>query len=162
MARRVFFSFHYERDVWRVNQIRNSWVTRDRETAGFHDAAAFEAVERQGEDAVKRWIDRELENTSVTVVLIGAETSQRSYVGYEIQRSVVRGNGLLGVHIHNLRDRWSRTDVQGRNPFDNWQMPRNGVQVSLSQIYSTYDWVNNSGNVYFADWIERAAQQAGR
>ena len=23
MARRVFFSFHYQRDVWRINQIRN-------------------------------------------------------------------------------------------------------------------------------------------
>ena len=23
MARRVFFSFHYQRDIWRVNQIRS-------------------------------------------------------------------------------------------------------------------------------------------
>ncbi len=40
MARRVFFSFHYERDVWRAGQVRNSWVTKDREEAGFWDAAA--------------------------------------------------------------------------------------------------------------------------
>jgi hypothetical protein len=46
MARRVFFSFHYD-DIWRVNQIRNSWlVTRDGETAGFVDKAEFEIVER--------------------------------------------------------------------------------------------------------------------
>ena len=24
MARRVFFSFHYQRDIWRVNQIRDT------------------------------------------------------------------------------------------------------------------------------------------
>ena len=26
MARKVFFSFHYERDVRRIVQVRNSWV----------------------------------------------------------------------------------------------------------------------------------------
>lgn len=31
MARRVFFSFHYERDIWRANQVRNRWITKDRE-----------------------------------------------------------------------------------------------------------------------------------
>ena len=54
MARRVFFSFDYERDVWRVGQIRNSWVTKpDREAAGFWDAAAWEEVKKKGEDAIK-------------------------------------------------------------------------------------------------------------
>lgn len=43
MARRVFFSFHYERDAWRAAQVRNSWVTKpDREAAGFWDAVAWE------------------------------------------------------------------------------------------------------------------------
>ena len=162
MSRRVFFSFHYERDVWRAGQVRNSWVTKDRETAGFYDSASWEAVKRQGDDAVKRWITRELENTSVTVVLIGTETSQREYVGYEIQQSVSRGNGLLGVYIHNLKDQRSLTDTRGGNPFDNWQIPKNGVQILLSQMYPVYDWINDSGRFYFSDWIEKAAQQAGR
>lgn len=85
MARRVFFSFHYERDIWRASQIRNSWVTKpDRKTAGFWDAASWEEVKKKGEDAILRWIDNQLNGTSVTVVLIGAETSERKYVGYEI------------------------------------------------------------------------------
>ena len=34
-ARRVFFSFHYQRDIWRVNQVRNHWVAKDdRQAAG--------------------------------------------------------------------------------------------------------------------------------
>jgi len=34
MARKVFFSFHYERDIWRASIVRNSWVTKpDREAA---------------------------------------------------------------------------------------------------------------------------------
>jgi len=44
MARRVFFSFHYERDNWRAGQARNSWVTKDRESAGFWDAGTPQVV----------------------------------------------------------------------------------------------------------------------
>lgn len=47
MARRTFFSFHYENDVWRANIVRNSWVTKsDRDAAGFVDAADFEEVKK--------------------------------------------------------------------------------------------------------------------
>ena len=74
MARRVFFSFEYEHDVSRAMVVRNSWVTQGKEAAGFLDAAAFETVKSYGDAAVKRWIDGQLEGTSVTVVLVGAHT----------------------------------------------------------------------------------------
>ena len=39
MARKTFFSFHFERDI-SASQVRNSWVTeKDREDAGFWDKA---------------------------------------------------------------------------------------------------------------------------
>jgi hypothetical protein len=40
---------------------------------------------------------KHLENTSVTVVLIGTETANRPWVKYEIEQSIARKNGLLGV-----------------------------------------------------------------
>jgi len=50
VARRVFFSFHYERDVQRASVIRNSWVTKpNSEEAGFIDAANWEEVKKKGE-----------------------------------------------------------------------------------------------------------------
>ncbi|MBI4797139.1 MAG: TIR domain-containing protein [Desulfarculus sp.] len=160
MARRVFFSFHYQNDIWRVNQIRNSWVTQDRQAAGFWDAASWEQVKRQGDAAIKRWIDSEIQNTSVTVVLIGEQTAERRYVKYEIEKSHERKNGLLGLYIHNMRDQLLRTSIAGRNPFGNFQIVQTGV--SLSQVYPTYDWVNNNGPANFANWIEQAARAAGR
>jgi len=40
MARRAFFSFHFDRDYWRANQVRNSWLTQDdRGSTGYIDAA---------------------------------------------------------------------------------------------------------------------------
>jgi len=163
MARRTFFSFHYERDAWRAGQVRNSWVTKpDRESAGFWDAAAWEEVKKKGEAAIHKWIDDQLNGTSVTVVLIGAETSQRPYVGYEIQQSYKKGNGMLGVYIHNIRDSNSRTDLVGANPFANWSIQQNGQKVPLSSIYPTYDWVNDNGRDNIGSWIEAAAKKAGR
>jgi hypothetical protein len=50
----------------------DSWVTKDRESAGFWDAAAWEEVKKKGNDAIEKWIDDQLKGTSVTVVLIGS------------------------------------------------------------------------------------------
>lgn len=162
MARRTFFSFHYERDNWRAGQVRNCWVTQDREGAGFWDAAAWESVKKRGEDAIQDWIDDQLKGTSVTVVLIGAETSERKYVGYEIVQSHKKGNGILGIYIHNMKDVNSRTDTQGKNPLANWHIDRNGQKVLLSDIYPTYDWVNDDGRANIGAWIEIAAKKAGK
>src|SRR5690606_10923622 len=124
----------------------NSWVAKpDRESAGFWDAAAWEEVKKKGEDAIHRWIDSQLNGTSVTVVLIGAETSTRPYVGYEIKQSHNKGNGMLGIYIHNMKDQHGYTDTKGNNPFANWHIERNGQKVLLSSIYPTYDWVNDNG-----------------
>lgn len=149
MARRAFFSFHHGRDSWRIGQVRNCWVTKpDRESAGFWDAAEWEEVKLKTPEVIRKWIDKQLEGTSVTVVLIGAETSTRSYVKYEIERSVARGNGLIGIYIHNMKDVNARTDIKGANP--------------LPAGYPTYDWVNDNGRDNIGTWIEQAAKKAGR
>ena len=163
MARHVFFSFHYERDIWRASRVRNSWVTKaDREAAGFWDAASWEEVKKKGDDAIKRWIDKQLDGTSVTVVLIGAETSTRKYVGYEIEQSYKRGNGLLAIYINKMKDEDGQVDVKGANPFNSWHITAQGQKKYFSSIYSTYDWVDDDGYENLGDWIEKAAKAAGR
>ena len=54
--RRVFFSFHYARDVIRIGQIRNSWLTKGN-ASKFLDAADWESIKRNGDDAVRNWIE---------------------------------------------------------------------------------------------------------
>ena len=163
MARRVFFSFEYDRDIWRVSQVRNCWVTKpDRETAGFIDAASWEMMNWKGKEAVIKWIDRELERTSVTVVLIGYKTSSSEFVEYEIKQSRLLGKGLFGIYIHNLKDEDGNTDLKGKNPFENFCTEKKGEIMYLSQIYPTYDWVDNDGYHNFPDWVEAALRKAGR
>lgn len=163
MARRTFFSFHYKNDVWRANQVRNSWVTKDNnEAAGFVDAAEFEKVEREGDSAIKKWINKQLEGTSVTVVLIGSDTSNRPYVKYEIEQSYLRGNGMLGIYIHQQKDQDGKTSAKGSNTFGEIGKDRNGNTVYFSVKYRCYDWVTDDGYKNLGTWIEAAAKEAGR
>ena len=84
MARRVFFSFEYG-DVTRAMVVRHSWVTQDKEAVGFIDAAEFEALEEEGDEAIEGWIDDQLLGTSVTVVLVGEQTCSSRWVAHEIR-----------------------------------------------------------------------------
>ena len=153
MARKVFFSFHYDRDAWRVSQVRNSWVTKpDHEASRFLDKAEWEAIERQGKQAIQNWIDSQLKGTSVTVILIGAQTSGREWVKYEIKKSNTDGKGMVGIYIHNLKDSAGKTDTKGTNPF---------TQFGYTK-YRAYDWVNDDGYNNLPKWIEAAAKDAGR
>lgn len=60
MARRVFFSFHFQRDSWKVGQIRNSNTRTNYDQSSFLDAAQWEKVQKKGDYEIKRWIDDQL------------------------------------------------------------------------------------------------------
>lgn len=128
--------------------VRNSWVTQGREAAGFIDAADFERVKRHGDPAIKRWIDNQLNGTSVTVVLVGDKTCSSRWVKYEIQKSIQRGNGLLGIDISKIKD------LQGKTT------ERCGRMVPNQ--YKLYYWNNDQGYENMGNWIEAAARAAGK
>jgi hypothetical protein len=145
MARRTFFSFKYE-DVSRAMVVRNSWVTQGREAAGFIDAADFEALEKDGDDAIRAWIDGQLRGTPVTVVLVGEETCDSRWVKYEIKKSEELGHGLLGIDISKIKDLSGETSERcGKIP----------------EGYKFYLWNNDDGYTNMGDWIEAAAKAAG-
>jgi antiphage defense system Thoeris ThsB-like protein len=146
MARRVFFSFQYE-DVSRAMIVRNSWVTQGREAAGFIDAADFEKLKKQGDEAIKTWIDDQLDGTSVTVVLVAKDTCDSRWVKYEIEKSKALGHGLLGIDVSKIKDlKGNTTERCGRIP----------------QGYDFYLWNNDDGYKNMGDWIEKAAKAAGK
>lgn len=155
MARKTFFSFHYERDAWRAANVRNSGVLAEDDEYGFIDAAAWEKIEREGDAAIKRWIQDQLKNTTATVVLIGAETSTRDWVLYEIRESWKRGNAIIGVRIHGIKDQDSKTDSFGANPLD---VVRFEDGTALSTVCKTYDWVTGKGREHLGEWIETAVE----
>ena len=144
--RRVFFSFHYQNNIWRVNQVRQSWRYNHeytRETEGFFDGSIWESSRRTGPDSLKSLIRDGIKNTSVTCVLAGAQTYQRRWVRYEIARSVVKGNGLLAVKIHLMGDRQGYVSAEGPNPLDYMGVYRAGDRVLLAE-HDGSKWVQYS------------------
>jgi len=85
----------------------------------------------------------------------------KKWVKYEIKQSYKRGNGLLEVYIHKLKDKDGKTDTKGKNPFDLFYIERNGEKVYLSEIYPTYEWVDDDGYNNFGKWVEEAAKKSG-
>jgi hypothetical protein len=163
VARRAFFSFHYSRDIWRANVVRNCWLThKDRTAAGFWDASLWEEAKKKGRNAIKQMIDRALIGTSVTVVLIGAETAYRDYVQYEVTESHNQRKGLLGIYIHRIANQRNEADAQGDNPFKQFYFENNGRRTYLSEIYPTYHWFRDDGYLNIGSWIEAAAYAVGR
>ena len=159
MSRKVFFSFHYQNDINRSMVVRNSWVTQGKEAAGFTDKAEFEKLKRTGDSAVKKWINSQLYGTSVTVVLIGSETLNRPFVQYEIRESINRGNVVIGVFIHNVKDMITqRTSLKGNT--HTIIGSRNGCAVYFDEIcYGLYDYINQDGYNNLGSWIEAAAKK---
>lgn len=148
MARRTFFSFNYEKDVWRVNQIRNIPNIIGTAAAGFQDASLWEEAKKKGDATIKKMIDDALVGTSVTVVFVTYGTASRKYINYEIDQSLARGNGLVAVQIHHLKDQNGETTSVGAIPS---QIEDNGFK---SYKYADKD--------RLAAWIEEAAEIAGK
>ncbi len=146
MARKVFFSFKYD-DVHRAMNVRNSNVIGGVLKSGFIDKAEFEKVEREGAKAIQTWIDNQLNGTSVTVVLVGANTHRSKWVKYEIEQSIARGNGLLTIDISKI------ADMQG-NTTDCCSLRATG--------YKHYRWNNDKGRENLGVWVEAAAMAASK
>lgn len=164
MARQTFFSFHYD-DVWRANVVRNSrTVTGNTDEVGYYDHSLWEEAKTRGSAAIQKLVDDGLNGASVTVVLIGAQTYLRPWVLYEIEKSHLDGKGLLAIYLHNIRAANGNLGAIGVNPLGQVSAPAGifGTSMVLSDIWPTYDWINNDGYNNAATWIEAAAQQAGR
>jgi hypothetical protein len=135
MAREpVFYSFHFDNDVFRVQQIRNMGVIEENTPVSPND---WEQIRRKGDASIQKWIDDNMAYRRCVVVLVGSETASRRWVQYEIKKAYDSGKGLFGVYIHNLKDPRNGTARQGSNPFDGFTIS-NGQQ-KLSTVIPCYD-----------------------
>lgn len=92
--RQVFFSFHFDKDIWRVGQVRNIGAVDGQEI--FFDNG-WEKVRLKSDTAIKAWIDSEMRMRSCIVVLIGTDTASRRWVQYEIEQAWRLGKGVVGI-----------------------------------------------------------------
>ncbi len=78
--RQIFYSFHFDKDVFRVQQIRNMGALEENKPVSPND---WETVKKGGDAAIEKWIDDNMKNRSCVVVLIGEDTYKRPWVKYD-------------------------------------------------------------------------------
>lgn len=164
MVRKIFSSFHYKPDNWRASQVRNIGAIEGNKLASDNE---WESITRGGEEAIKRWINEQMEGKSCVIVLIGSGTAGRKWINYEIKKGWDDGKGLFGIYIHKLKDQYGNQSEKGRNPFDEFTVGQNNIKLSsIVKAYdppysiSTYVYDNIKNNI--VEWIEEAILIRGK
>jgi hypothetical protein len=119
----------------------------------------WESVKKGGDKAIEKWINDQLAGRSCAIVLVGAATSGRKWINYEIQQAWNAGKGLLGIRIQGLKNLHGQTATAGSNPFQNFNV--NGTALSsIVSLHSptgldskaVYDSIKNNMD----SWVEDA------
>jgi hypothetical protein len=77
---------------------------------------------------------------------VNSATARRKFINYEIDQSLARGNGLVAVRIHKLKDKNGNTGSPGAIP----------AQIEAND-FKAYQYSNKDR---LAAWVEEAAKIA--
>jgi hypothetical protein len=136
MARRCFYSFHYQPDNWRASTVRQIGAIDGSAPASGNDWETI-ASGANRDQKIEAWIARQMEGRTCTIVLVGSNTAGRKWINHEIIQSWNKGLGLVGIRIHGLKDRHGNTSALGVNPFDS--ITHGPTQRPLSSLVKCYD-----------------------
>ncbi|APQ11839.1 molecular chaperone Tir [Pseudomonas oryzihabitans] len=158
MARNVFFSFHFDNDFWRTQQVRNIGAIEGQK---LYKPNEWEEVKKKGNAAIEQWIDDSLVGKSCVIVLVGSQTATRPWVIKEITKGWNAGKGVLGIRINSLLDTSGKPSQAGLNPFEYITL-ENGASKLSSQAQLKVPYGSTSKEVYASiqanieSWIEDA------
>lgn len=154
MARKAFYSFHYKPDNWRVATVRSIGSIEGNKPASDND---WETVSNSGDAAINRWIATQMKGRSCTVVLVGTNTADRKWINHEIIRSWDEGMGVVGIHIHGLKNSDGKVSTKGKNPFESIDYGDTGKK--LSSIVKCYTPTGSNSKERY-DWISTHLENA--
>lgn len=137
MSRRIFISHTGEDRLQVRGFILLRWNINVDFT--FFDRSLIDPVKSDDPNYIKKCIRDKMNGTSVTVVLIGSNTYKSKWVRWEIEESVDRGNGILGIKLKG------KSAARAPAALKEW-----GAKV-----------INWEPSI-FQNAFERAAQEAGR
>jgi hypothetical protein len=180
---KVFFSFEYKPDNWRVGQVRNMRIggraIGSRQVRGWwvsfgkHNSARkwgdksnqivsdneWQSITSQGDRAIERWIDKQLKGKSCIIVLIGSSTANRKWINYEIRKAWNDRKGAFGIYIHNLKDSKGSQSPMGPNPFSYVSIdehPLSDVAAVHNPPFTESKQVYSYIQEHLASWVEDA------
>jgi len=154
--RKIFYSFHFDNDVMRVQQVRNMGVIEGNEPVKPNE---WEEVKKKGQASIEKWIDETMVTKDCVIVLIGSDTHTRPWVKYEMKKAWESGKGLFGIHIHNLNCPNNGTCAKGKNPLDAFTF-KSGDKIVTPMVYDpkasdAYGEISRN----LSTWVEAAIAQ---
>lgn len=156
MARKVFTSFHYKPDNWRVSQVRNIGKIEGNSVATTN---RWEEVTNGGDTAIKKWISDNMSGKSCVILLVGENTAGRKWIKHEVSKAWEDGRGIFGIYIHNLKDSNGNQSEKGRNPFEDFDIGNKSMSSIVkcyNPPYSTSKYVYEHIEENIVNWIEEA------
>lgn len=158
MKRPAFFSFHFDNDIWRANQVRNIGVVDGNQPVSGND---WEAIKRGGDHAIMNWIEGQLKYKQILIVLIGSETASRPWVLYEIKRAWELGKPIMGIRINALENVYGKQSREGQNPFDKIRLKNGTLLSQWVPVYTPYPYMYGTSKDVYNDirqnmeaWVE--------
>jgi hypothetical protein len=150
MAKRnCFYSFHYIPDNWRAATVRSIGAIDGNKPTSDNN---WETVKKGGYAAIKKWIEDQMSGKSCVVVLVGSNTAGRKWINHEIIKGWDDGKGVVGIHIHGLKDSDEKVSIKGDNPFDSIGYGNTGKK--LSSIVKCYNPAGSTSQERY-DWISK-------
>ena len=113
----------------------------------------WEKVTKKGDAAIKKWIADQMHGRSCTVVLVGSNTAGRKWIEHEIVKSWDDRMGVVGIHMHGLKNLGGKTATKGSNPFA--EIPHGKSEEKLSTIVKCYTPSGSDSKERYA-WIKVA------
>ena len=98
VRRRVFLSYHHGGDQWRrvLEDVHDEYEL-------ISDTSLERRIDSDNVNYVLRRIrENHITGSSCTIVLVGAATWGRKYVDWEIEATLEKGHGLIGVRLPTL------------------------------------------------------------
>lgn len=100
VRRRVFLSYHHGGDQWYYDAFSRTFHN---EYELISDTSLERRIDSDNVDYVLRRIrENYITGSSCTIVLVGAATWGRKYVDWEIEATLEKGHGLIGVRLPTL------------------------------------------------------------
>lgn len=141
MARRkTFISYHHENEQWAKDKIIEEFGGEDFLDVSVHDGDIDVGLP---EDTIMKKIrNKYLKNSTVTLVIVGQETSKRPFINSEIQASLwgSNPNGLVAVVTDEIYDKIYRDGTCSSSTCDcKVRIPQNHVVYLPELVYKNRD-----------------------
>lgn len=162
MARKCFYSFHYEPDNWRASMVRQIGAIEGSQPASDNDWETLSHGPNH-EARIEKWISEQMNGRTCTIVLVGAGTATRKWINHEIIKSWNERLGVVGIRIHGLKNRLGETSPMGVNPFDHiTHGPSKKPLSSLVKCYNPAGSTSQERYAWIAQHLANAVEEAIR